>query len=102
MKQREINANLESARTNLKNLKYKYEQDRNELDEKKIRLQKLRNQTKMVQELADRHQKEHAELEKYIQEIGEKARKNSDTANHLLGEYRKLQNGKLISIFHYL
>jgi hypothetical protein len=51
IKQKEINAKIRLARHRLEELKLRYEIDKDDFEEKEVRLEKIRYQAKMIQEL---------------------------------------------------
>lgn len=92
IQQKEVNAKIEIARNSMENLKRRYEMDKNELDKKQGRMEKLRAEVKMVQDLSKTGQNEkRSDLEQHSCESGQK----SETVDQLLDEYKRLQSGKL-------
>lgn len=91
-KQKEMDSKIAFARDDLEELKIRYENDKEDLDENEIRLDKIRVHAGMLQDLAEKHEKEHAEWMQYVQELNNKAEQERYAANKVLNDYQKLQN----------
>lgn len=95
-----MNVNVDVAKKALEDLRARHQQDLNNVRQTQARLEEIRVQAKMVEDLADKHNQERIELQGHINELGRKvneleqlAAEEREKARSLYIEHHHLQQG---------